>query len=830
MERVKTCLKKNKYAALSFFTTFFILCLIAVLKNVFPFGDRGLMEMDFYHQYFPFFSEFLHKIKNGESLFYSWNLGLGTDFLPLFSYYLASPLNWLIILFPEKYLLEALTLLTFIKMSLCSVSFFVYIRFHFKKDSLSVVCFSLFYSMSGFLAAYSWNIMWLDNIILAPLIIMGLEKLFYQKKYFSYTVFLSLSILSDFYLSIMICIFVVLWFLMLLILNPEKYRRIFPFAGCSLLAGAISSVLLLPTLCFMQWSSLGHNSFPDSFKFYFSVLDMLSRHFINVKPELMLEHYPNIYCGVFILLLIPLYFMNRKILWKEKTVKLLFIVFLLFSFSNNVLTFVWHGFAYPNSLPSRESFLYIFLILVMSFESFMKLKEESPVKLLLAFLLNCVFMAVCIAKIGVNSYFSESSYWDTALFLIMYGLLFSGICLLDRKKISSKWIKIFPLLFFAFTVLESGINLSNTGFGTYSRSKYFENIEDYRNLVQHIPQTEKNLYRFEKRIRNTKNDGALVGYSSASMFSSMINPKIEKWYERTGLHTSHSVYTYDGATPLTSALLNVKYLFVNRGIKLKGPLFKLVAETGNVGLYEISSVLPVGFTVPEGFRMPDETMKGMSPIEVQNAMVENMDAGGPLFSQVNVSDMENPEVNMFKEPGYYYGIQVPDEEKQSGKKHKDRHNEIVFLGYQEAGDVYHYKPEEDGEDLKLITYKLNMGVLQNILKQFKKSELEVSLKDSTGLSGTADVSEAGQFAMMIPYDPGWKLKVDGIQQNIESFGDAFLCVEMEKGHHTFSFSYVPEGFVPGLIISLLSVLMLTVLSVIHYSRSGRHVARKENES
>ena len=34
-----------------------------------------------YHQYAPFYSELWNKIRNGESLTYSWDIGMGTNFM-----------------------------------------------------------------------------------------------------------------------------------------------------------------------------------------------------------------------------------------------------------------------------------------------------------------------------------------------------------------------------------------------------------------------------------------------------------------------------------------------------------------------------------------------------------------------------------------------------------------------------------------------------------------------------------------------------------------------------------------------------------------------------
>ena len=58
-----------------------IMLILFVACGIYPFGDRSFLYMDMYHQYMPFFSEFMEKVKAGENLYYSWNLGVGSNFL-----------------------------------------------------------------------------------------------------------------------------------------------------------------------------------------------------------------------------------------------------------------------------------------------------------------------------------------------------------------------------------------------------------------------------------------------------------------------------------------------------------------------------------------------------------------------------------------------------------------------------------------------------------------------------------------------------------------------------------------------------------------------------
>lgn len=138
--------------------------------------------------------------------------------------------------------MEFMSYLVILKIGLCGVTACLYLQKHFQTDRGVTALFSCFYALCGFMAAYNWDIMWLDCCILLPLIMLGLERLVKEGKWGLYCISLSLSILTNYYISIMICIFLVLYFLVLLLMEKGpggklSFRTIGRFAIFSLLAG-----------------------------------------------------------------------------------------------------------------------------------------------------------------------------------------------------------------------------------------------------------------------------------------------------------------------------------------------------------------------------------------------------------------------------------------------------------------------------------------------------------------------------------------------------------------------------------------------------------------
>ena len=91
---------------LPYFLAFLIpmLIMIGVFagKSIYPFGDKSFLRTDMYHQYAPFFMDFLEKLKHGESLTYAWEIGLGSNYTALIAYYLSSPFNLLLLVSPVQ--------------------------------------------------------------------------------------------------------------------------------------------------------------------------------------------------------------------------------------------------------------------------------------------------------------------------------------------------------------------------------------------------------------------------------------------------------------------------------------------------------------------------------------------------------------------------------------------------------------------------------------------------------------------------------------------------------------------------------------------------------
>lgn len=824
-------LMRNRIRSISLFSfllPFLIMLLVFAVKGIYPFGDRSFAVTDMYHQYVPFFAEFLRKLKAGEGLAYSYNIGVGSNFLALYVYYLASPVHFLALLFPEQYLLEFLSYLSVIKIGLCGLTCSYYLRCHFhtSKDPAAIL-FSVFYALSGFMAAYNWNIMWLDCVILLPLILLGLEQLVKEGRFVLYCVTLALSIYSNYYLSIMICLFLILYFVVQFCLEKGSVKVFLQFAGYSVLAAGMAAVLLIPEVSAILTTDFGQVDFPDKLETYFSVLDTLPRHGIGIEVHKKLDHWPNIYCGAMVMLLIPMYGLNRQIPVKKRFCYLALAGLFLLSFSTNVLDFIWHGLNYPDSLPARQSFLYILLILMMCYEAYLKARKTEPSCIITGYLIAVAWLLFC-------EKFAKEVY-QNGIFLVNLGFV-TGYAILLYLRCTRKgpMTRLFIAgVVFALVCSEAFINTYLTSVTNTSRSEYWEGISGQQALYEAAfereaeeQETETPFFRVEKFSRKTKNDGALTGYPTASVFASTMNSQVANLYERLGMRHSKVYYCFDGATFFTSALLNVKYMIGEDGQE-EGPLYEQVAKADEWGLLMAKQSLPFGYVAPFGYDIPE----GKEGLELQNQMVKELKITEALFAEQGVQQSGDGILLRVPEDGYYYGVLTSfstseveiSRDERIGSLKDLKKGAVLYLGYLTEGEdvlIRNGEEEDTTPQVNAKIFRMDEKVLQEALSRLCEASLTDFTYDSTQMTGKVTLETPGRLILSVPYEKGWKVKLNGEATKVQLFGDAFMAMDLEAGEYDLEMWYVPYGKYAGIAVSLISVVIFIGM-VLHSCKNGQ---------
>ena len=204
--------KKILFYPAAFLLPFTLMLIAFIALRIYPFGNAQVMVQDAWHQYYPFLLGLYRKLKAGESLLYDWRSGLGSGFMPLLSYYLTSPLNLLILLFPATLLREAFALLILIKLGFAG-SFCAYALYQTShKKEYGIIVFSTLYALCSWTCCYYCHIMWLDTFAIFPLVATGIRKLVMERRRRLYTISLAFAVFANYYMGLLVCIFTVVYF------------------------------------------------------------------------------------------------------------------------------------------------------------------------------------------------------------------------------------------------------------------------------------------------------------------------------------------------------------------------------------------------------------------------------------------------------------------------------------------------------------------------------------------------------------------------------------------------------------------------------------------
>lgn len=845
----------RRFALFAFFLPVIILLIAYIYLGIYPFGDNVEMIIDSYHQYVPFISEFHDKLVNGDSLLYSWHGSLGYNFIAVMAYYLGSPLTFIIFFFPSSMMTEAFETLIVLNIGLAGLFMYLYLSHRSGRRSLMECLFSVFYALSGFMLAYNWNFMWLGSVALFPLIVMGAERLIDEKDARLYIIAFGLAVLSNYYISIMIGLFLVIWFFAYWFMKKRGGVRAFFACGlrylaATLLGAGLAMIYLLPTIFAMQSSSTGVK--PSSWSLYRNFLDELNQLFAYTEPT-QLEGAPNIYCGIAICVLVSLYAFSRGISLREKLIRGGTTAFLFISLNVNVLDYIWHGLHFPNNLPGRFAFIFVFMMIVMAYDAYRFLPQAVARDHILSGLICAGLLIACVA--GSSEKIESYSLILTAILIIIYLLLFYmrtkgiGIGHAGRAGAAAALIAVMTVEAGSNTIYALDMN------GKVVRSTYLQYADDMEQYREEFEPDSSSFYRMEIAQIQGRDDVTRYHLNGMGFFSSTCDDHMEHLMHDLGFFMSGNKYSYKGATPLTDALLGIRYVASNT--EIIWPDLTFVKQIGKEYIYENDTSLSVGF-------LTDDKIKNWSildemPFSVQNdfAMlatgssehifdIDAFSVGEPTGDGVTVTALDDDTWNyigdttggsvtfklQFTETAQdYIYFSAPNCENMvlsvDGVEttFTDQKGHIVYLGNcgpdSEVTLRFPMDAEHSSGSITVQTASFDEAAFEEVYNTLSESQLEISHSSSTSLSGTIDASHDGVMLLSVPYDEGWTIRIDGEKVSPFRIGEGFMGVEMTKGQHSVQMTYMPEGFLPGAGITAVSVLLLCL-----YIRRFRKKRRK----
>lgn len=875
------------YLIYAFTIPFALMYLIYLAMGIHPFGDGSVLVLDLNGQYVSFYESLRSFVYGDASLLYSFGRALGGEYMGIYAYYLASPLSYLVALFPKERILEALLLMFLIKTGLCGASMGFYLHKTAKKiNKTAVVAFSILYALCAYAVVHQNNNMWIDALIWLPLLTYGIEQLIKRGKYKLFVVSLAMTAMSNYYIGYMVCIYTAAYFIYYYFAHNERSRNnpakesahflksFFRIAFFSLLALGISAVIVFGAYYSLQF---GKNTFSNpnfALTQQFDVMDLLSKFFPSSYDTVRPEGWPFVYCGLITIILLPCYFLSKRFSTREKIASGIFIAFFIISFAASTIDIAWHGFQRPNWLNYRYSFMLCFFLITLAYRAFGDLRRISQ-KAILASGAAWALILILLQALEYKNIHDFETVWLSLLCIAVYvGVLMAGKKSFYKNTVSLIIAVMICLEVFCsglITCVDFGKDVIYTGYSSYN--EYFKAI---RPIVELVQKNDTSFYRMEKTHHRKTNDNLALGIRGLSCSTSTLNKDTIAFLAAMG-YTSQSHWAqYNGGNPVNDSLLGLKYIISDKDLT---EYYEIAYQEGGYTAYYNPYYLSIGFGVSElidNFNMlPDKSNNEIdlysNPMDRLNALITAMlgeeetvqifvplemteegnvkngttgyIAGHHKYSPSGQSScsvsytFENPEgqeLFFYLPSDYQREVNLKVNGVSKGTFFGDRTYRIISFGQQKAGsislsvelkaDVLYVK---DGIDM---VYYLDRAVFEDAMARLAEKQLILDEGcTDTHLTGTFKATEEQTVLLTIPYDKGWHVFVDGKEVEISEALDSLISFKVSEGEHRIEFKYMPSAFSLGLIVSIISTVIF-VLIIIFEKQFFAFVFGKEEKS
>lgn len=819
----------------AFFLPVLALAVVFVAIGLFPAGGKSSLALDMRSQYISFFSYLRNQVwLGGQGYQYTFSMALGGNMAGLSAYYLLSPFNLLLLLFPTRLLPVAVSLITLCKVGCCGLTMSLFLNRNGAR--FATLLFAVPYALMDFIIAFQLNIMWLDGVILLPIVILGIERMLEGKSPACYLLSLAGAIIVNYYIGFMLCLFSVAYFAATALgfhqlKGREALRQTGQFAGASLLAGGLSAFVLLPVLMAMQGGKAGFSAegfFNPSFA---TLADVTSRYLpgtANVGQ--IFFGYPALYTGMLALLCTVLYFAAPRLPRRAKTAALLLLLLPLFSFVIGPVDRIWHGFNKPVGFLFRYSFIFSFLLLALGWQGYQQLNKASR-----------RWLPGAVALLGAAAWLAQRPGRDyiTTGKLVFAALLLGGGALLLWLKAGGK-LRHASLVLLVFMLSDMGASmyLSMRWMDYLPMEQYQSFVNENQPLVNEIKNRDNGFYRMEKTYAFSDNDAMLLGYNGLSHYSSVDRLAIREFLDLLGFSDGgYSVKYVDGSTVAMDNFLGVRYLISAGNMpKAYQPFYKANGKQ----VWANPNALPLGFMAGEGVLAPLPETANL--FEVQNQLWHALDPTlkkdlyRPAEAQQQLDGVSRREYDgedLFEKQQdngrVEYRIKVTSEDmlyalfttaSYRGARlyingdlfdnflTNDRHG-IVPLGQFKKGDEVVVALEPISGELfvgQQLFYYEDSKALEESCARLAEGGWQLETFSGSCLSGTVQ-SGGGQLLLTLPYDSGWKATVNGQPAPLTPALGVLTALQLPEGECQVTLRFTPPGLVVGLWVSALCLLV-----------------------
>ena len=791
--------------AACFITPIIIFCATAAWSGVYPFGDKSFLVDDLKFQYIDFFEWWRGVLTGANSVSYSFAQAMGSNSWGLYSYYLASPLNFIILLFDPSDLTRAIFVIVAIKLGLIQVSTAAFLRRRFELSYGWTFLLAMCFACCGWVVTQLRNPMWLDALILLPLVALACRRLIRTGSWVPLALVMAADVMVCWYTAYMIILFACLFVLLELAAfrgeGGHVARRLVAgraarFAASIAVALLLAAWTFLPTVMSMLSS--------DQTNMPFTVLLAGVRSLVRgVLPGMYALTVPEFYIGLVPLVIAAAMLANRRI---PRIVRIAAAGVLAAVVAGAVFTmveYVWSGFRVPGGFYSRITFLASFTGIWMAAANLRagwalrrpRARDLAQRVSGLGQRGGKAALAVVVALTGVELTWNAHTSWD---------VLYKG-----------------P---------------SQQAYSTYVADANAQMAE----LSAHDGST---FYRVDKTYVRAEpaaaNEGLARGFDPLSSYASTSDRDAVAFLNCTGYSSQGEFSTRVPSSNLVmDSLLGLKYLsaascpigYVDDGLS---------ATSSGMRFYRNPYALSLGY-------LANESVVGLSlsadenPFERQNDFVKAVTGSDePLYTKLeaerSADGTGNPSWTVTVPAGtigYTYVMEKKDPRRQTAlsmqidggtpftEASRFNHN-VRTLNAPAASDTAHtvrIEPNKATNDaLKAqgaevtttvpdtttcVFYALNLDRFKQVVDQLREHEFTPEVFQDGHVEGVYDAPSDGTLLLTLPHDDGWDVTVNGAPATLETAcGGGLSTIKVSAGENRIEMTYHDPGLLAGCVVT-----------------------------
>lgn len=839
--------------------TLVMICIMFMISGLAPFGNRTLTYSDGQFQMIDLLAWYKDVLAGKADIGYSLGKSLGGSTFAVFTYYLASPFNLLMVFFGKEQTPLFMDIIFAIKSMLASgfAAYYLVRRFRPEdKDRLcATVMLAVSYGLCPFILTQSSNTMWLEGAYMLPLILAGCEKIVEKKPGTLFAVSSALAIIFNWYTGIIDLLFACLWLVFEILrgLVSGSYKNkgkeiggvILRYAVYFAAAGVMSFAVLLPTLKMLSTRTHGASglSMLKDLGFIGNITDAVYNYSFGT---ISLRGSASLFTGTFVLIGVILFFVRGADKINRKLLNGGILAFTVLMFFWQPLVALFSLLRVVESYWYRYTYLASFVLIFIA-ASYYLASAKREIKAWVPLVCSVGF---CAAIIVISLF--KTTPRSELVFAFMFEQL-TGVYV-DQDLVPALAKLVFPILTALIMMLIIAGRKENPIFtrvmmgalaivicaelvagqailGRFYSVDNAQHIRDYTELEQNIlPDDGDGFYRIVQTSYHgehlsfplTYNEGMAYGFSSVTSFVSDPDENAVMFLDRAGYPQYSETITVTAYDNLAlDSLLGVRYVLLPAGDVNNEGLIEVNTIDGFKTLYMNPFAVPAAF-VYEG--AGDYESSSEVSFEYLNDMYRHLSGiDRDVFVQQEYENVAEGEYHVTAANDAIIFCELLTNTDEGAVVYFNGEQETNYSRFLAPGQIR--VPLEDGEaDVQIVFdgeggevtaayfYELDLEALQEATDAIKARGVQAQIEDGY-VSAQVQGQEGQSLFLSVPEENGWTVVRNELEVTPDVVGGALMSIPLEDGSNEILMTYKVPFKTAGLAASAAGVVMLVGIAL-----------------